>query len=387
MAIDQHYGETAPYIHLLQRGVKRTQGFAAELNSRYEMYAWYIEGASQPITGADPKSVMPSAKSIIALVYDFSKECFPKKLVGKVGRLYQARCYRAPRHRISGTRHQLIQEFMEKSGCQVATRLVVPERLAAARAGVVTYGKNTFAFAEGIGSFILITTFVVDAQLDYDDPTLEVKCPPKCTACIESCPTGALYEPLKMDPRRCIAFNTFVTQDGYRRGVTSYIPPEIREKMGTWIYGCDICQEVCPRNRTRLKAKLPQNEFLAKVAQDFELTKLLNLSDEFYIKRVQPLMYNYIREKKYFQRNAAIALGNMGDPAFIPDLAQAMQDSEELVRGYAAWALGKIGGSQARQILEASLARETSESARKEIEAALSVAFPKVYTVCESETL
>ncbi len=360
-------------------GITTADGFpdyAAELNSRYDMYAWYIEGRSQPIAGADPKSVMPSAKSIIVLVYDFSKESFPEKLVGKIGRLYQTRCYRAPVHRIGGTRRQLMQEFLEKSGCQVATGLVVPERLAAARTGVVNYGKNTFAFAEGIGSFILITTFVVDAELDYDGPTLEVKCPPKCTACIESCPTGAIYEPLKMDPRLCIAFNTFITQDGYRRGITSYIPPEIREQMGTWIYGCDICQEVCPRNRKRLKAKLPQNEFLVKVAQDFELTKLLNLSHEFYVKTVQPLMYNYISELKYFQRNAAIALGNMGDPAFIPDLAQAMQDPEELVRGYAAWALGKIGGSQARQILEASLARETAESARQEIEAALAVASP-----------
>ena len=110
------------------------------------------------------------------------------------------------------------------------------------------------------------------------------------------------------------------------------------------------------------------------VAQDFELTKLLNLSDVFYTKRVQPLMYNYISEKKYFQRNAAIALGNMGDPTFIPDLTQAMQDSEEMVRSYAAWALGKIGGSQARHILEASLARETDESTKKEIQAALTAA-------------
>jgi len=119
---------------------------------------------------------------------------------------------------------------------------------------------------------------------------------------------------------------------------------------------------------------LSQNEFLTKVAQDFELTKLLNLSDEFYIERVQPLMYNYIRDKKYFQRNAAIALGNMGDPTFIPDLAQAMQDPEGLVRAYAAWALGKIGGSQVRQILEASLARETDEFAKREIQDVLAAA-------------
>lgn len=345
--------------------------YIAELKARSEMYAWYIEGSFQPIKGADPKSIMPSAKSIVAVVYDGSKESFPEKLVGKIGRLYQARCYLTPRHRINGVRRQLMREFLEKNGCEVAQRLVLPERLAAARAGIVTYGKNTFAFADGIGSFILMTAFVVNAELDYDEPTIREDCPPKCTACIDVCPTGSLYDPLKMDPRRCIAYNCFMTQDGYPAGTTSNISPEIRDKMGSWIHGCDICQEVCPRNQKRLKAKLPPNEFLVKIAEDFELIKLLNLTDEFYIKRVQPLMYNYIREKKYFQRNAAIALGNTGDPAYIPDLAQAMQDSEELVRGYAAWALGKIGGSQAKQILEASLARETADSARKEIEAAL----------------
>ncbi|MFC1861133.1 epoxyqueuosine reductase [Chloroflexota bacterium] len=252
--------------------------------------------------------------------------------------------------------------------------MFVPDRFSAARAGAVTYGKNNFAFLEGAGSFIIITTFVVDVELDYDLPTLEVKCPPKCTVCIDACPTNAIYEPLKMDPRRCIAFNTFITQDGRPGGVTSYIPHDIRDKMGTWIHGCDVCQEVCPRNQRRIKAKLPPNEFLSEVAQDFELTKLLNLSDEYYIRIVQPLMYNYIKDKKYFQRNAAIALGNIGDPAFITDLAQAMEDEKELVRGYAAWALGKIGSSRAKQILGTSLKRETSESVKREIESALVIA-------------
>lgn len=348
--------------------------YIEELNSRYEMYSWYIEGAFQPIQGADPRKLMPSARSIIAVVYDGSKESFPEKFAGKIGRLYQSRCYLAPRHRINGARRQLMREFLERNGCEVAQRLVVPERLSAARAGAVTYGKNTFAFADGIGSFILMTAFIVDMELEYDEPTVKVECPPKCTACIDACPTGALYESLKMNPRLCIAFNTFSTQDGRPGGVTSYIPPEIRERMGTWIHGCDICQEVCPRNQSRLKAKLPENEFLVKVAHDFELTKLLNLTDEFYAKRVQPLMYNYIREKKYFQRNAAIALGNTKDPMYIPDLGKAIEDPDELVRGYAAWALGKIGGSQAKQILEASLARETAISARKEIEAAMAAA-------------
>ena len=85
-------------------------------------------------------------------------------------------------------------------------------------------------------------------------------------------------------------------------------------------------------------------------------------------------MYNYIRHKKYFQRNAAIALGNTGDTTFIPDLDRAMQDPEALVRGYAARALGRIGGRKARQVLEASLLRETDDYALKEIQAALEIA-------------
>jgi len=143
--------------------------------------------------------------------------------------------------------------------------------------------------------------------------------------------------------------------------------------MGTWIHGCYICQDVCPRNQPKLKANLPRNEFLQRVAEDFDLTKVLNMMDQFYLRRVQPLMYNYLKEKKYFQRNAAIAIGNTHDPMFIPALATAMEDPEELVRGYAAWALGQIGGSQARKILQASLRRETAESARREIEAALAI--------------
>lgn len=353
-------------------------GYITELTGRQDMYDFYVNRPTQPLKGADPTSIMPSARSLIMTVYDYARESFPEKLVGKIGRIYQARCYVAPRHRINGARPQLMREFLERNGCQVKVdpELRIPERMAACRAGIVTYGKNGFTFAEGIGSFIMINAFIVDIELEYDEPNYEVKCPPECTICIDACPTGALYEPMKIDPRRCIGFNHWSTQDkkdGSPGRVGSYILPEIREKMGTWIHGCDICQEVCPRNQQRLKAKLPQNEFLTRIAEDFELSKLLNLTDEFFVKRVQPLMYNYIKHKKYFQRNAAIAIGNTGDSSYIPDLVQAMQDTEGLVRGYTAWALGKIGGDRSRIILEGCLLRETNEFARKEIQMALGI--------------
>jgi epoxyqueuosine reductase len=348
--------------------------YIAELKSRYEMYSFYIEDPRQPLKCADPRSIMASAKSIVSVLYDFSKESYPENLVGKIGRFYLARCYNAPEHRLNGARPKLMRDFLKNNGCRLAEGICLPERLTAARAGIVTYGKNTFAYAEGIGSFFLLTSFVVDAELQYDEASIEEECPPKCSLCIEACPTQAIYDRLKMNPRRCIAFNTFRTQDGLPGGCTSYISPELREKMSTWIHGCDICQEVCPRNHNRLKATLPRNEYLERIAEDFELTKVLNLSDDFYTKRLQPLVYNYIKEKKYFQRNAAIAIGNMGDPAFIPALSQAMHDPEALVRGYTAWALGRISGGKARQVLETCLAREASESVRKEIQSALDIA-------------
>jgi len=375
VSLTQDIKEYALDLGYSKVGITAADGFPdyiEDLKSRHEMYTWYLEGARQPLKGAQPRSIMPSAKSIISLVYDYHKESFPEPLLGKIARLYQARCYNAPEHRINGARRKLMLDFLSKNGIEVAPQITVPEKLTAARAGIITYGRNSFAFADGIGSFVMLTSFVVDAELECADSTLQIKCPAKCSACIEACPTKAIYDPPRMNPRRCITYNTSWTQDGVP-GETSYILPEIREKMGTWIHGCDICQDVCPRNQGKLKANLPRNEFLERVAEDFELAKVLNLTDEFYLRRVQPLMYNYLKEKKYFQRNAAIAIGNTHDPVFIPALATAMEDAEELVRGYAAWALGQIGGSQAGQILEASLRRETTESARREIEAALAV--------------
>jgi epoxyqueuosine reductase len=341
-----------------------------EVQSRGEIYDYYVEDPRQLLKHAQPKKIMPSARSIISMAWDYSQKAFPESLLGKIGRIYQARCYSAPPHRINGARYQLMLDFLAKIGCEVGKGIIVPERRAAARAGVTTFGKNNFAYAKKIGSFILLGSIVVDKELEYDAPTYDIKCPKDCTACMDACPTGAIYEPLKLNPRRCIAFNAFWTQDG-RPLVSSYIPPEIREKMGTRVHGCDVCQEACPRNSAKLKAKFPEDPFLVQLAKEFSLPKMLEMSDEFYEKTVHPVMYNYIKEKKYFQRNAAIALGNTGNPDHIPAIARAMEDPEELVRGYAAWALGRIGGRGARSILESGLKRENANSVINEIEAAL----------------
>jgi epoxyqueuosine reductase len=108
-----------------------------------------------------------------------------------------------------------------------------------------------------------------------------------------------------------------------------------------------------------------------QLAEQFSLPKMLEMSDQFYEETVRPIMYNYITDRKYFQRNAAIALGNTRDPGHISILDQAMGNPEALIRGYAAWALGRIGTSKAKYVLESRLKREDSEFVKTEIKAAL----------------
>lgn len=373
MSLTQDIKDFALDIGYHHVGVTSAESFTdhiEEVRSRGSIYDFYVQDPRNLLLGAEPKSIMPSARSVISMTWDYAQKAFPESLVGTIGRIYQARCYYAPKHRINGARYKLMSDFLRRAGCEVGGGILVPERRAGARAGITTFGKNNFAYGKKTGSFILLSAFVVDKELEYDSPTYEVKCPTDCTACMDACPTGAIYEPLKLDPRRCIAFNAWWTQDG-RPCVTSDIPPEIREKMGTRVHGCDVCQEACPRNSAKLKAKLPEDPFLAQLAEEFSLPKMLEMSDRFFERIVQPIMYNYIKDRRYFQRNAAIALGNTGDPEHIPALTRAMKDPEDLVRGYSAWALGRIGGPRAKAELERQLRSETSSSVKNEIRAAL----------------
>jgi epoxyqueuosine reductase len=344
-----------------------------EVFSRGDLYDFYLADPRRFMDGANPKATMPSARSIICLVWDYARWAFPKALLGKIGRVYQARCYGPPAHRINGARYQLLIDFLQRNGCRVGQGMILPERRAGARAGVINFGKNNFAYAKGIGSFIVLSSIVVDQELAYDTSTINIECPEKCSVCMKACPTGAIFAPLKLDPRRCIAFNNWWTQDGRPPNITSHIPYDIRERMGMRVHGCDVCQEVCPRNKARLAAVFPEDPFLETIAQDFSLTRLLAMPEGFYPRRVRPIMYNYIQDKKYLQRNAAIALGNQGDPEHVPALASSLVDTEPLVREYAAWALGKIGSPKARQALAARLGEEHAEPVRIEIASALAM--------------
>jgi epoxyqueuosine reductase len=142
--------------------------------------------------------------------------------------------------------------------------------------------------------------------------------------------------------------------------------------MGSWIYGCDRCQQVCPRNQPWMQQDLPENPPLVARAADFALTKLLTMDEDHYLNKVWPLTF-YISRKQIWkwQMNAARALGNIGERGNIPVLIQALDSSPyEEVRAMSAWALGRLGGSQARRALEVRRNREAGV-VQEEMESAL----------------
>jgi epoxyqueuosine reductase len=338
------------------------------LEERKEGYSWISDGLLQLAHVADPKFVLPSARSIVVMIYDYYKQAYPEEFSGRIGKAYQSRLYPGKK-RLFGSRLRLFRGFLESKGMEVGIRPAMPERQAAVRAGLGSFGCNTFIYSPGRGSYIGIVAMAVSAELEPSKIKKELSCPENCRRCIDACPTGALYEPYKMDPLRCIAFNTYGT--GNFPGAPEDIAPEIREKMGGWIYGCDLCQDACPHNQARLKQKLVPDAFLKEMVPKFDPLVLLGMNDQYYLDTVQQLLYGYLWEKKFIQRNAAIALGNSGDEEAVGPLGKALQDPQEMVRKYSAWALGRIGGKKSRAALEKALAKESGVAVTDEIRLAL----------------
>ena len=256
------------------------------------------------------------------------------------------------------------------------------DRAVAERAGLGWFGKNTNILTKGWGSWVFLAEIVTNLPLEVDTP-IKASCG-NCEICLHACPTQAFPAPYVLDNTRCISYLTIELRGS--------IPLELRPLMGNLIFGCDICQQVCPVNKVaekrlgfRSTTQEPSSvrthpiqlrrreEFRprADIGSNPELIPLLSLTEEQFRERFR---HSPIRRTKRrgLLRNVCVALGNSGDPQAVPALIGALHDDEPLVRGHAAWALGRIGGKQAKQALQARLADESNEEVRKEIVCALS---------------
>jgi epoxyqueuosine reductase len=330
-------------------GVEPLESYIKEIESRPpEMYGWAINDYFSLLRGAAPGEKYPWARSMLVLVNSYFRRSFPPELEGIYGRAYMVDERKTPGEMMA--RIAALVGFLQEQGISCVFDGEIPARMAAARAGLVTYGKNCFVFSrEAVknSSWIEIVPMVLDRELEPDPPSVELDCPPKCKdRCMEACPTGAIYGPMQMNPRRCIAYNTYYGEE--------LTPMELRKPMGAWVYGCDVCQQACPRNRAWMKQDKPANLELNSKVNDYAIRTLLEMDQSHYESVVWKQFFYMSRQRiDRWQMNAARALGNLGDPDYIPILEKTLTESPHPnVRAMSAWALGSIGGPKAREILE-----------------------------------
>jgi len=232
------------------------------------------------------------------------------------------------------------------------------DRAWAERAGLGWIGKNTNVIVKGSGSWLFLGEILTDLDLAPDAPAQNY-CG-TCARCITACPTGAIVSPYQLDARRCISYLTIE-----HRGP---IPLELRPAIGTRIFGCDDCQDVCPWNRFATPTAHP--DFAPRPEQQTpELIPLLDLDDPSFRERYQGTALRRAGRDR-FVRNVAVALGNLADPRAIPALTRSLHgDASSMVRAHAAWALGRIGTGAARAALRS--ARDEDPDVRREIDYAL----------------
>jgi epoxyqueuosine reductase len=333
----------------------------------------------------DPAIWLPDARSLILLAANYSPGVLPPEwhdpAYGRIARYARASDY----HDVLKSRLHALDAFIrERTGRTTLGKACVDtapllERDFAEQAGLGFIGRNTCLITPGLGSWTFLAALAVPETLDdgprtkdefslvFGPSSLVAGCG-RCTRCLDACPTNAFVAPTAtsvgphvLDARRCISYLTIEL-----RGP---IPRELRPLMGNWVFGCDVCQEVCPYNRAAPAATW--STLMPDVGQAApSLLELLALDEAAFRTRFRGTAV--LRTKRRgLVRNACVAAGNSGDPAAIPALSHLLADAEPLVRGHAAWALGRIGEGVAHVALRGALGAEEDAWVREEIGRAL----------------
>ncbi len=234
------------------------------------------------------------------------------------------------------------------------------ERDFAQLAGLGWIGKHTLLLNRNRGSWFFLAALLTDLELAYDAPHETDHCG-TCRACLDACPTDAFPQPYVLDATKCISYLTIELKGA--------IPVELRRGMGEWLFGCDVCQEVCPWNAHAEIKREPLFEPLAE-SNPIDAIQLFELDEAAFRARFRhtPL---WRPKRRGILRNAAIVLGNRPTPTALPALVRGLNDHEPLVRGAAAWALGQYDEPSAATALDERRQIEVDAEVRDEIDAAL----------------
>ncbi|HEY7424138.1 MAG TPA: tRNA epoxyqueuosine(34) reductase QueG [Gemmataceae bacterium] len=284
-----------------------------------------------------PSSVLPEVRSVVMVGMNYRPSGepvmdAPGSPAGRISCYARGADYHdVLRDRLNRLLDWLCRERPDCLGRGVVDTAPLLERDFARRAGLGWFGKNTMLLNKRLGSYFFLGGLLVNLELASDPPHTASHCG-TCTACLDACPTDAFAGPGVLDARRCISYLTIEHKGD--------VPAELRPGLGGWLFGCDVCQEVCPWNRKAPPGAEPALQARPEL-EKLDLIEVLGLSEEEFRRRFRGTAL--LRTKRRgLLRNAALVLGNIGDADALPALRRALDDAEPLVREAARWAIEQI---------------------------------------------
>ncbi|MGH7736447.1 MAG: tRNA epoxyqueuosine(34) reductase QueG [Candidatus Tyrphobacter sp.] len=325
-------------------------------------FATWPYGDERAKHASDPAAILAGAKSVVCIAVAYATKP-PKRapLAGRVSNYAWSHDYHA---RMRSLLLRVARHLDDAIGAPVTAVACdtkpIAERAFAARSGLGWIGKHTNLIAPSLGSYVYLGEIVTTLALQADAPL--VKSCGACARCVQRCPTGALRGDYTIDATRCISDLT-QRKDG--------IPRALRPLVGQWVWGCDICQEVCPPTQQAAFRGSADDEPASGTSAAPDLVRLLRMRGGEFRRDFAATAMGW-RGAAVLRRNAAVALGNALDRSTVPALLEALQcDRSAMVRGHVAWALGRIGSRSAIDGLRTAAQRESNRDVREEIDLAV----------------
>ncbi|GAP14390.1 epoxyqueuosine reductase [Longilinea arvoryzae] len=317
---------------------------------------------------SDPRQILPGAKSIITLAMPYAPSLDSTVEQSQPAGRIASYAWGMDYHEVIPARlNDLAERISEHLGCPVARRAYtdtgpILERDLAQRAGLGWAGKNSCLIHPRRGSYFFLAELFLDIELEPDKPIAIDRCG-SCRRCIDACPTGCICEDRTLDAGRCVSYLTIENKGP--------IPVDLRPRIGNRVFGCDICQQVCPWNRFAVDNEIDPTFQPRPGIPAPSLLPELQLDARAFNRKFQLSPVKRAKRRGYL-RNVCIALGNSHNPAALPALKEILQaEPEALIRGAAAWALAEIDPVNARSALEIALRVEPDAIVCQEIKAAL----------------
>ena len=318
--------------------------------------------AREPERRVNPMVLDPRLRSVVSLAYPYMPPRPPDvdwraELRGRIA----AYAFGPDYHDVVLRKARIVADALASAAPGAISRVYVDtgpvfEREWAAEARLGWFGRNTNLLNRYHGSYFFLAEILTNVEFASADEPYREHCG-SCRRCLDLCPTGALTDGYRLEPRLCISYLTIE-----HRGP---LPPAMRSRLGNWLFGCDVCQEVCPWNDDHTSAA-PINEALMP-----SLSELMMLDEDGFRRRFGRSAIKRTKRRGLL-RNAAVVLGNSGNRDAVPVLARTLAgEPEALVRAHAAWALRELGGNAALHALETARTRESDQSVVEEIALAL----------------